>query len=125
MSTTKPAFQAAVNYNTAKTVAIKALDSMTFAMKEMSAEHIDLHTDFDDVQEQLQDLKKAFGVKELHVEVIRSRALEGYLSEGNLPKVTARGHMELDEIHKKTARLVESLLGDRRCTCGHRRRPSA
>lgn len=129
-----PSF-APFEYKSAKTKAISALKSMTLAMSMWGREHVNFHDHFDDVQKQLQDMKKAYGGNELHVEVIRSKALDGYLSEDNLPKVTALGHMELeivlkdfqqqekklDEIQKKTARLVESLLGDRGCICedGH------
>lgn len=132
MSYHKSYCKAGQDYNTAKGNAIAALQTMTSAMKGMGAEHVDFHDHFADVQKKLQDMKKAYGDKELDVEVIRSAALDRYLSPGNLPKVTALGHYEvekalkefqsqeklLDEIHKKTAMLVESLLGDRRCKCG-------
>ncbi len=101
-------------------------------MKEMGSEHAGFHDHFAEVQKSLEDMKKAYDGKELDVEVIRSKALDGYISESNLPKVTALGHFEmelvlknfhqqekeLDENRKKTVTLVESLLGDRRCTCG-------
>lgn len=114
--------------------AISALKQMTMSMKQMSSENVNFHDRFADVQKRLENLKKAYGGKELDVEVIRSKALDGYISESNLPKVTALGHFEmekvlkdlevqekeLDENRKKTVTLVESLVGDRRCTCGDR-----
>lgn len=120
------------NYNSAKSKAIVALTAMTEAMKEMGAEHANFHNHFGDVQKRLQAMVKDNDGKELHVEVIRSTALDGYISHDNLPKVTALGHFriekalkafqlqekELDAIHEKTAMLVETLLGDRRCKCG-------
>lgn len=123
------------HYTSAKLEAIQALQSMTNAMKAMGAEHVKFHNNFDTVQNKIQDMKDAYGDKELHVEVIRFTALEGYFSNGNLPIVTLKGHLEvekvlkkfqqqeeeLEKIYRKTATLVESLLGDRRCMCrdGH------
>ena len=123
---------AASSYTKAKGEAISALKTMRNAMRLMGAEHLNFHNHYDDVSKRLQEMKRAYGGEELDVEVIRSIALDTYLSDGNLPKVTALGHFEmeralktfqlqekeLDEIHKKTARLVETLLGDRRCKCG-------
>lgn len=122
-------------YNPAKGNAVAALATMTSAMKRMGAEHIDFHDHFADVQETLQDMKKAYGDSDLDVEVIRSTALDRYISRDNLPKLTALGHYEvekalkdfhlqekeLDGIRKKTAMLVESLLGNRHGACddGH------
>lgn len=124
--------QASQEYNSAKSKAISAFRVMMWEMEHMGAEHVNFHNHFADVQKKLHDMKETYGSKELDVEVVRSTALDGYLSGGNLPKVTALGHFEvekalkdfqqqekaLDEIHKKTAALVESLLGDCRCTCG-------
>ncbi|KAF6218230.1 hypothetical protein HO133_006191 [Letharia lupina] len=126
MSTYRRFPQASSDYNQAKSKAITALLEMKTAMRQMTAEHVNFHSHFDDVQKKLQDMKKAYGSKELDPEVIRSTALDKYLSEGNLPKVTALGHFEvenvlkdfqlqkkkLDEIRKQTGELVESLLGD-------------
>lgn len=120
------ALKAIISYDSAKSNAILALRKMTEAMSHMGAEHVKFHSHFDDVQKQLQDMKKAYGGKELDPEVIRSTALDKYLSAGNLPKVTALGHFavenvlkdfqlqkkKLDEIRKQTGELVESLLGD-------------
>lgn len=120
------ALRAILSYDSAKSNAILALRKMTEAMSHMGAEHVNFHNHFDDVQKQLQDMKKAYGGKELDPEVIRSTALGNYLSAGNLPKVTALGHFalenvlkdlqlqkkQLDEIRKQTAELVESLLAD-------------
>lgn len=129
----KPNPRASFDYDVAKNKAIDALKSMTTAMKEMGAEHVNFHNHFDnDVQKQLQDMRRSYGGEELNVEVIRSTALDRYISPGNLPKVTAFGHLQveqvlkdfqrqekdLDEMQRKTATLVESLLGDRRCVCG-------
>lgn len=119
-------------YYTAKSQAIAALATMTEAMKDMGAEHANFHNHFGDVQKRLQAMEKDIGGKELHVEVVRSTALDRYISGNNQPKVTALGHFEiekaltkfrlqekeLDEIQKKTAMLVDKLLGDRRCKCG-------
>ncbi|KAF6236664.1 hypothetical protein HO173_004955 [Letharia columbiana] len=126
MSTYKRFPQASSHYNQANSKAITALREMQTAMREMSAEHVNFHKYFDGVQIQLQEMKKAYGSKELDPEVIRSTALDKFLSEGNLPKVTALGHFAvenalknfqlqkkmLDEIRKQTGELVESLLGD-------------
>ena len=123
---TLDALRAILSYDSAKNNAINALRKMTEAMSHMVAEHVNFHNHFGDVQKQLQDMKKAYGSKELDPEVIRSTALDNYLSEGNLPKVTALGHFavdnalknfqlqkkKLDEIRKLTGELVESLLGD-------------
>ena len=132
MDTTRPRYFASNEYDSAKTKAISALEQMTSAMKYMGAEHVNFHNHFADVQKKLHDMKETYGGKELDVEVVRSIALDRYLSEGNLPKVTALGYLEvekvlkdfqlqkkaLDENRKKTEALLDSLLGDRRCTCG-------
>lgn len=89
--------EASANYNSAKADAILALGRMTYAMRKMGAEHTNFHKHFADVQKRLQDMKNAYGGKELDVEVIRSTALDTYLSEGNLPKVTALGHFEVEK----------------------------
>ena len=100
---------------------------MATAMERMGAEHVRFHDNFNEVHERVQSMKKDYAPKELDAEVIRSTALDCYLSTSNVPKVTALGHYEvekalgtfqqqekkLDEIHKKTAELVDSLLGDR------------
>lgn len=128
MNTTKPTSNASSDYNLAKIRALNALKAMTQAMKEMGAEHNNFHQPFTDVQKGLEDLKKAYGVKELDVEVIRSTALDSYLSEGNLLKVTAFGHLQMEKVlkefeeeekvlgnlQKETVKRVEALLGDRR-----------
>lgn len=115
-------------YKTAKDEAISALNTMTEAMRRMGSQHLDFHNHYDDVVKKLQEMKKAYGGQELDVEVVRSTALDTYLSEGNLPKVTALGHFEIEQalkafqlqerelemIHKKTAMLVEKLLKDGR-----------
>lgn len=120
------------DYNRAKSDAITALWKMRIAMKQMGDEHVNFHTHIDDVQKQIKHKKEVNGVEELHVEILRSIALDPYLSADNLPKVTAIGHFELeramkdfrsrekvlDEIQKKTTMLVDSLLGGRRCKCG-------
>ena len=132
MSTPNWPPQAPSNYTKAKGEAILALKMMTNAMRLMGSEHLNFHNHYDDVAKKLQAMKKAYGGQELDVEVIRSTALDTYLSDGNLPKVTALGHFEIEKalkafqlqekelevIHKKTAMLVENLLGDRRCKCG-------
>ena len=123
---------ASSNYDSAKGQALSAIQAMTQAMKDMGAEHVEFHNHFADAQRRLENTKKAYGGKELDAEVIRSIALEGYLSEGNLPKVMAFGHMEmekvlkdfekaemrLDSLQKETARRVEALLGNRDYECG-------
>ena len=123
-------FPSAVShYNDAKRDAITALRSMSNSMKQMGDEHVNFHTRLDDVQKNIQYEKKAYGVEELHVDVIRSIALDKYLSPDNLPKVTAIGHLDLekalkgfqaeekvlDDLQKKTEMLVDSLLEDHRC----------
>ena len=123
---------ASQEYVSGKNNAIFALSQMTSAMRKMSIENIKFHDQFADVQKRLENMKEAYGGKELDVEVIRSKALDMYISESNLPKVTALGHFELekalkdfylqekelDEKRKKTVTLVESLVGDRHCKCG-------
>ena len=98
----------------------------------MSNEHVSFHNHFNEAQKRIQDMKNAYAPKELDAEVIRSKALEPYLSARNVPSVTALGHYEvqkaldafqkrekeLDEIHKKTAELVDSLLGNRNSKSG-------
>ena len=105
---------------------------MTTAMERMGAEHVEFHTNFIQAQNRVERMKKDYAPKELDAEVIRSKALELYLSPKNVPSVTALGHYEvekalgafqkqekkLDEIHKKTVELVDSLLGDRNKPCG-------
>ena len=92
----------------------------------MRAEHVNFHKNFNEAQKRIQDMKKEYAPKELDAEIIRSKALDGYLSASNVPKVTAIGYYEvdkalgrsqeqkkqLDESQKKTAELVDSLLGD-------------
>ena len=96
-------------------------------MNEMGAEHVNFHKHFTDVQKRLEDMKKTYGGNELDVEVIRATALDTYLSDGNLPKVMAFGHLELEKIlkefrqeeqklgdlQKETAKLLEILSGGR------------
>ena len=125
--------QASRDYDSAKNDAIYALKKMIVSMKQMSSENVNFHDHFAETQKSLENVKKAYDGKELDVEVIRSKALDGYISESNLPKVTALGHFEMEEVlkdfklqqkeldenRKKTATLVESLVGDRGCTCGN------
>ena len=101
-------------------------------MEQMGAQHVRFHDNFNEAQKRIQDMKKAYAPKELDAEVIRSKALQYYLSPTNTPSVTALGHYEvekaldkfqkqekkLDEIHKKTAELVDSLMGDRNSKSG-------
>ena len=124
--------EAAPNYQAAQKKVVSALEDMTRAMSYMSAEHVRLHTNFKDVQKRIQDMKKAYAPKELDAEVIRSKAFDSYLSHTNVPSVMALGHYEvekaldsfqkqekkLDESQKKTAELVDSLLGDCNKKCG-------
>lgn len=84
-------------YTKAKGEAIWALHNMTNAMRLMGSEHLNFHNHYDDVSKRLQAMKKAYGGQELDVEVIRSTALDTYLSNGNLPKVTALGHFEIEK----------------------------
>ena len=122
-----PNSEASSNYNSAKGQALKQIRAMTKAMEEMGNEHVDFHNHFADARKRLEEMKKAYGGKELDAEVIRSTALQGYLSGGNLPKVMAFGHMEMENVlkdfekeemrlgnlQKETARRVEALLGSR------------
>ena len=116
---------ASTNYNTGKRDAINSLRDMSKAMRAMGAEHVNFHKGFADVQKRLEDMKRSYGTNELDVEVIRATALDTYLSDGNLPKVMALGHLELEKalkdfrngeeklsnLQKETARLLERLLG--------------
>ena len=97
------------------------------AMFNLGAEHVRFHNDFNEAQKGIQKMKKAYAPKEMDAEVVRSKALEEYVSATNISSVTALGHYEvekalgsfqeqekkLDEIHKKTAELVGYLLENR------------
>ena len=124
--------EAASKYQAAQKKVVSALGEMTTAMYYMGAEHVRFHNNFNEAQKRIQDMKKAFAPKELDAEVVRSKALEGYVSEANITSVTALGHYEvekafgdfqkqekkLDESQKITAELVDSLLGGRNKKCG-------
>ena len=119
--------KAVASYQVAQSKVVSALGEMTTAMEQMGTEHVRFHDNFNDAQERIQTMKEAYAPKELDAEVIRSKALEPYLSATNTSSVTALGHYEveralgsfqlqekkLDEIHKKTAELMDSLFGDR------------
>ena len=121
----RPEFSASTNYNIGKSDAMNSLFVMSKAMQDMGTEHVNFHEHFTDVQKRLEDMKKRYGTNELDVEVIRATALDKYLSDGNLPKVMALGHLELEKalkdfrngeeklsnLQKETARLLERLLG--------------
>ena len=122
----------ASTYQEAQSKVVSGLNEMIFAMERMGAEHVRFHTNFNEVQTRIQHMKKGYAPKELDAEVIRSTALDRYLSASNVPKVTALGHYavekalgsfqkeekKLDEFQKKTAELVGSLLEDRSKKCG-------
>ena len=121
-----PSHEAGPKYEAAQKKVVSGLEEMTTAMFHMGAEHVEFHNNFNKAQKRIQDMKKAYAPKELDAEVIRSKALEDYLSATNIPSVTALGHYEvekaldkfqkqeknLDESQKKTAELVDSLLED-------------
>ncbi|KAM0794812.1 hypothetical protein BDR22DRAFT_967436 [Usnea florida] len=123
---------AAPSYQAAQKKVVDALEGMTSAMSSMGAEHARFHSNFNEVEKRIQDMKKAYAPKMLDAEVIRSKALECYLSPTNVPSVTALGHYEvekalnsfqkqekkLDESQKKTAELVDTLGGFRNKNCG-------
>ena len=123
---------ASFTYQAAQSKVVSALNEMTTAMERMGAEHVDFHTNFNQAQKRILDMKKAYSPKILDGEVIGVTALKPYLSTTNVPSVTALGHYEvekaldkfqkqeknLDEVHKKTAELVDSLLGDLNKKCG-------
>ena len=127
MSLSKPSSRSSTSHNSGKNLVIYNLNVMKRAMREMGAEHVNFHEHFADVQKRLEDMKKAYSSNNLDVEVIRATALDPYLSDGNLPKVMAFGHLELekvlkefkeeeeklDHLQKETARLVEILSGAR------------
>ncbi len=123
---------ASSNYNPAKFKAKAAIQEMTHAMQQMGTEHTSFHDHFADVKKRFENVKKAYGGKELDIEVVRSTALDRYVSEGNIPKVMALGHFEMEmvlkayeeaevrlgNLQKETARRVEALVGDRGCEDG-------
>ena len=92
----------------------------------MGAEHVDFHNHFADAQQRLKSLKNSNGVEELDPEVVRSTALDPYLSPGNLPKVMAFGHMHMEQalkkfgeeevrlgnLQKETEKRVQALVND-------------
>ena len=131
MSTTKSNALASYHYYSAKTKAIAALKAMTQALTEIGCEHVNFHKHFDDVPARLQEITTAYGKRKLDADLIRSTALDTYLSKGDLPKAIALGYFEiekvvkdlelqekeLDGIQKKTAIMLENILGDRRCKC--------
>ena len=115
------------NYVVGKEKILRDLSTLNLAMRYMGAEHVKFHQHFTDVQKRLEDMKETYDSTELDVEVIRAKALDPYLSDGNHPKVMALGRLELekalkelkqgeqrlDELQKKTAKLVEDLSGGR------------
>ena len=122
----------AAKYQAAAYKVADALAEMTTAMEQMGAQHVGFHANFNEAQKDIQNLKKAHAPKELDAEVIRSIALECYVSETNNISVAALGHYEvekalssfhqqmknLEEIRKKTAELVDSLSEDRNSKSG-------
>ncbi len=124
---------ASLEYNSAMDEAIGAIFDMTQAMKDMAAEHANFHDGFNDVLNDLEMMKKRYGVKELDVEIIRWKALDRHLSKGNVPKVMAFGHLvmervlkafkeeeaKLENLQKETARRVEALVKDHGCKDGN------
>ncbi|CAF9936665.1 hypothetical protein IMSHALPRED_010846 [Imshaugia aleurites] len=104
------------------------LQATTQAMKELGANIQGLAS----MRKRVEDMKKG-------VETVRSTATDQYLSDGNLPKVTASGRKEWEEIskileeilkdleqmekamgdlQKEAASLAEALLAKRGCECG-------
>ena len=126
MSSAKSHPRASSEYNSAKYDALRAIKAMTKAMKEMGAEHIFFHGHDAVLQKRLEDMKEDNGGKELDVEVVRSTAVDQFLSDGNLPKVMALGRFEMEvvlkafkeeeiklgKLQKETARRVEALAKD-------------
>ncbi len=99
---------------------------MTQAIKDMGAEHASFHAHSADLNKRLEGMKNDYGGKKLDNEVVRSTALDQYLSEGNRPKVVALGHFEMEKVLEayeeadkelrglqgETKRRVEGLVGE-------------
>ncbi len=125
MDHTKHHPTASSEYNSANAKAISAIKEMTQAIKDMAAEHAFFHAHSADLNKRLEAMKKDYG-GELDNEVVRSTALDQYLSEGNRPKVVALGHFEMEKVlgayeeadkelkglQRETARRVEGLVGE-------------
>ena len=74
---------------------------MTHDMWQMATEHVSFHYNFTDSRQRLETVKEKHDGRKVDAKVIRSIALDPYLSRENLSKVITFGHMEMEHVLKK------------------------
>ena len=97
MSNAEPNPFSSYNQDSTKQTVLRGLQATTQAMKELGANIQGLAS----MRKRVEDMKKG-------VETVRSTATDQYLSDGNLPKVTASGRKEWEQISKS----LEEILKD-------------